>query len=120
GRGDRGAAAGRSGGSAIVIDLHSHSTMSDGTDSPTRVVQLAGEAGLSALALTDHHTLAPLPEARAAAGAYPLRLVPGCEISCELAGRAPGTMHLLVFFVDDAPGELRDRLPNPQVGREKK
>ena len=36
-----------------MIDLHSHSTMSDGTDSPTRVVQLAGEAGLSALALTD-------------------------------------------------------------------
>ena len=74
--------------------------MSDGTDSPTRVVQLAGEAGLSALALTDHDTLDHVPEARAAAGAYPMRLVPGCEISCELGGRAPGTMHLLVFFVD--------------------
>jgi 3',5'-nucleoside bisphosphate phosphatase len=100
-----------------VIDLHSHSTMSDGTDSPTRVVELAGEAELSALALTDHDTLEHLPEARAAAGAYPLRLVPGCEISCELAGRAPGAMHLLVFFVDDAPGQLCDRLAELQAAR---
>jgi predicted metal-dependent phosphoesterase TrpH len=100
-----------------VIDLHSHSTMSDGTDSPTRVVQLAGEAGLAALALTDHDTLDHLPEARAAAEAQSLRLVPGCEISCELSGRAPGTMHLLVFFVDDAPGELRDRLAALQEAR---
>jgi 3',5'-nucleoside bisphosphate phosphatase len=100
-----------------VIDLHSHSTMSDGTDSPTRVVQLAGEAGLAALALTDHDTLDHVPEARAAAEAQSLRLVPGCEISCELSGRAPGTMHLLVFFVDDAPGELRDRLAALQEAR---
>jgi 3',5'-nucleoside bisphosphate phosphatase len=100
-----------------VIDLHSHSTMSDGTDSPTRVVQLAREARLSALALTDHDTLDHLPEARAAAGAYQLRLVPGCEISCELAGRAPGTMHLLVFFVDDVQGELCDRLAELQQAR---
>jgi len=100
-----------------VIDLHSHSTMSDGTDSPARVVQLAGEAGLLALALTDHDTLDHVPEARVAAGAYRLRLVPGCEISCELAGRAPGTMHLLVFFVDDAPGELCDRLAALQTAR---
>jgi 3',5'-nucleoside bisphosphate phosphatase len=91
--------------------------MSDGTDSPTRVVQLAGEAGLAALALTDHDTLDHLPEARAAAEAQSLRLVPGCEISCELSGRAPGTMHLLVFFVDDAPGELRDRLAALQEAR---
>jgi 3',5'-nucleoside bisphosphate phosphatase len=103
-----------------VIDLHSHSTMSDGTDSPTRVVQLAGEAGLAALALTDHDTLDHLPEARAAAEAQSLRLVPGCEISCELSGRAPGTMHLLVFFVDDAPGELRDRLAALQEARNKR
>jgi 3',5'-nucleoside bisphosphate phosphatase len=100
-----------------VIDLHSHSTMSDGTDTPSRVVQLAGEAGLSALALTDHDTLDHVPEARAAADARALRLVPGCEISCELAGRAPGTMHLLVFFVDDTPGELRHRLTALQEAR---
>jgi 3',5'-nucleoside bisphosphate phosphatase len=100
-----------------VIDLHSHSTMSDGTDSPKRVVELAEEAGLSALALTDHDTLDHVPEARAAAKARGMRLVPGCEISCELAGRAPGSMHLLVFFVDDGAGELQERLAALQAAR---
>jgi predicted metal-dependent phosphoesterase TrpH len=100
-----------------VIDLHSHSTMSDGTDTPTEVVRLACEAGLSAMALTDHDTLDHVAEARAAADARGLRLVPGCEISCELGGRAPGSMHLLVFFVDDGPGELQSRLAALQVAR---
>jgi len=100
-----------------VIDLHSHSTMSDGTDPPSTVVELAAAAGLSALALTDHDTLDHLPEARAASEAHDMRLVPGCEVSCELAGRAPGSMHLLVFFVDDTPGELQDRLAVLQAAR---
>jgi predicted metal-dependent phosphoesterase TrpH len=100
-----------------VIDLHSHSTISDGTDPPARVVELAADAGVSALALTDHDTLEHLPEARAAAGSAGVRLVPGCEISCDLAGRAPGSMHLLVFFVDDADGELQDRLRALQAAR---
>jgi predicted metal-dependent phosphoesterase TrpH len=84
------------------------------------VVELAASAGLSALAITDHDTLDHLPEARPAAGAQDLRLVPGCEISCELAGRAPGSMHLLVFFVDDAPGELQDRLRELQAARDER
>ena len=100
-----------------MIDLHSHSTMSDGTDTPSEVVNLACDAGLSALALTDHDTLDHVAEARAAADRHGLRLVPGCEISCELAGRAPGTMHLLVFFVDDGPGELQGRLAELQTAR---
>jgi 3',5'-nucleoside bisphosphate phosphatase len=103
-----------------VIDLHSHSTMSDGTDPPARVIELAATAGLSALALTDHDTLDHLPAARAAADAQGLRLVAGCEISCELGGRAPGSMHLLVFFVDDAPGELHDRLRALQAARDER
>ena len=100
-----------------MIDLHSHSTISDGTDTPTEVVRLAGAAGLSALALTDHDTLDHLAEARVAAEEQGLQLVPGCEISCELGGRAPGSMHLLVFFVRDEPGELQDRLAALQVAR---
>jgi predicted metal-dependent phosphoesterase TrpH len=100
-----------------MIDLHSHSTVSDGTDTPAEVVALGAAAGLTALALTDHDTLEHLPEARAAAR-RDLRLVPGCEISCELAGRAPGTMHLLVYFVDESPGPLQDRLGALRAGRE--
>jgi 3',5'-nucleoside bisphosphate phosphatase len=100
-----------------MIDLHSHSTISDGTDAPAEVVALGAAAGLAALALTDHDTLDHLPEARAAAATHGLRLVPGCEISCELDGRAPGSMHLLVYFVDEQPGPLRDRLGVLQAGR---
>lgn len=100
-----------------MIDLHSHSTASDGTDEPAEVVGLAHAAGLSALALTDHDTLEHLAEAKAAAAEHRIRLVPGCEISCELGDRAPGTMHLLVYFADDDPGPLRDRLREMQGGR---
>ena len=103
-----------------MIDLHSHSTMSDGTDAPARVVELAADARLSALALTDHDTLDHLRAARAAAGEHDIRLVAGCEISCELGGRAPGSMHLLVFFVDDAPGELQDHLRALQAARDQR
>jgi len=94
--------------------------MSDGTDPPARVVELAADAGLSALALTDHDTLDHLPAARTAAHAQSVRLVAGCEISCERGGRAPGSMHLLVFFVDDAPGELQDRLRALQAARDER
>jgi len=100
-----------------LIDLHSHSTVSDGTDTPAEVVALGAAAELTALALTDHDTLQHLPEARAAAADHALRLVPACEISCELDGRAPGTMHLLVYFVDESAGPLQDRLGELQAGR---
>ena len=101
-----------------MIDLHSHSTLSDGTDAPARVVALAADAGVDALALTDHDTLDHVAEATAAAGERGIRLVPGCEISCELGERAPGSMHLLVYFVDDEPGPLQDRLGGLQRGRD--
>jgi predicted metal-dependent phosphoesterase TrpH len=100
-----------------VIDLHTHSTISDGTDPPAAVVALAAEARVRALALTDHDTFDHLPAARAAAERSGVELVPGCEISCELDGRAPGTMHLLVYFVDESPGPLRDRMGALQAGR---
>jgi predicted metal-dependent phosphoesterase TrpH len=100
-----------------MIDLHAHSTASDGSDSPTEVVRLAAAAGLEALALTDHDTLEHITEARRAAAAADVRLVPGCEISCELAGRAPGSLHLLVYFVEDEPGPLQDHLVSLQEAR---
>ena len=120
-RADGAGAAGRSGGSTLVIDLHSHSTMSDGTDSPSVVVH-AGRRG-RAVGAGPHRPRHPRPRARRPAPlpvAYPLRLVPGCEISCELAGRAPGTMHLLVFFVDDVAGaSCAYRLAELQAARQR-
>ncbi|MBL8965963.1 MAG: PHP domain-containing protein, partial [Spirochaetaceae bacterium] len=82
-----------------MIDLHSHSTASDGSLSPAALVGLARERGLIALALTDHDTIAGLGEAEAAARDAGLRLVRGVEI--EIAFE-PGEFHLL--GLDLSPG----------------
>lgn len=67
----------------MKIDLHCHSTRSDGTYAPTEVVERAHKAGVDVLALTDHDTLLGIDEARAAAEACNIQLINGVEISCE-------------------------------------
>ena len=67
----------------MKIDLHCHSTCSDGTYAPTEVVQRAQAAGVNVLALTDHDTLAGIDEARAAAEDCGITVINGVEISCE-------------------------------------
>lgn len=66
-----------------IVDLHVHSTASDGTLSPREVVLAAKEAKLAAIALTDHDTVSGIPEARAAADDCGFELVPGIELSTE-------------------------------------
>ena len=97
-----------------MIDLHTHSTASDGSDSPSQLIELAKRNGLTAIALTDHDTVEGLAEARAAAAEVGVRLVQGCELSCEVG---PATMHLLVYFLADTPGPLQDRLQGLQAAR---
>jgi hypothetical protein len=97
-----------------VIDLHAHSICSDGSDTPAELMRLAAGVGLAAVALTDHDTVEGLAEARAAASEAGVCLVQGCEISCEVP---VGTMHLLVYFLDEGPGPLQDRLGALQHGR---
>jgi predicted metal-dependent phosphoesterase TrpH len=77
----------------VRIDLHSHSTASDGTDPPAEVVRRAGEAGLDILALTDHDTLAGHAAARRALPPG-LALVTGMELSCRLDGHS---VHMLAY-----------------------
>lgn len=67
----------------MKIDLHCHSTCSDGTYAPTEVVQRAHAAGVDILALTDHDTLLGIDEARVAADLCGMQLINGVEISCE-------------------------------------
>lgn len=90
-----------------MIDLHTHSTCSDGTDPPARIAELAAAAGCSAVALTDHDTLFGLDEARRRAAELGVTLVPGCEVSCAYRGRNP---HVLVYFVEDGDGPLQEEL----------
>ncbi len=83
-------------GPASVIDLHLHSTASDGTLEPEDVVASAAAAGLCAIALTDHDTLAGVARAQAAGQQHGVRVVGGCEFSVA----APwGEMHLLGYFL---------------------
>jgi predicted metal-dependent phosphoesterase TrpH len=89
------------------IDLHTHSTASDGSYSPRELVRLAKEAGLKAVALTDHDTTDGLTEAVAAGEALGVEVVPGVEISAKHGGN---TMHILGYFLDFHSGELAERL----------
>ena len=66
----------------MKIDLHCHSTRSDGTFSLTEVVDRAHSAGVTVLALTDHDTLLGIDEARIAAESHNMQLINGVEISC--------------------------------------
>lgn len=97
-----------------MIDLHTHSTASDGSDPPAELMEMAASQGLAAVALTDHDTIEGLAEARAAAAGAGIRLVQGCELSCEVGS---ATMHLLVYFLTDGPGPLQDRLSALQASR---
>lgn len=98
-----------------MIDLHVHSNISDGSDPPERIPALAAEAGLSAVALSDHDSLGGVERARQAAGA--VEVVAAVELSCRWP---PGTMHALVYFVEPDDGPLQDRLGRLQQARERR
>ncbi len=79
------------------IDLHIHTTASDGSFSPSEAVSLAGKAGLRAIAMTDHDTADGVEEACAAAKKRGIELVPGIELSVDYKGRG---IHILGYFID--------------------
>ena len=79
------------------IDLHTHSRISDGTDTPTRLVLKALEAGLDVIALTDHDTFDGVPEAAAAGKRVGVRVITGVEMSTAVADRS---VHLLGYGCD--------------------
>ncbi len=89
------------------VDLHIHTTASDGTLTPTEVVQTAIENGLSAIAITDHDTTGGLEEALAAAEGTVLEVVPGIELSAE---HGSGEAHILGYFVDRRDEALQEML----------
>lgn len=105
------------------IDLHAHSTASDGTDTPAELVRAAAGAGLDVVALTDHDTVGGYPAATAALHALDgggLTLVTGAELSCRLGGTG---VHMLAYLFDPREPELHrerelvrdDRVPRAQA-----
>lgn len=107
----------------MAIDLHTHSLVSDGSETPTEVVRRAAAHRLAAVALTDHDILSGISEARRAAADDDIELIPGVELSLDWSEMVPdadqrGGMHLLVLWVDDEPGPLQDRLSDLRLGRD--
>jgi predicted metal-dependent phosphoesterase TrpH len=98
----------------MIVDLHTHSTASDGSDAPARLVELAANIGLGCIALTDHDTQEGLPEAAEAAARLGVDLIPGVELSLDFDD---GGMHLVVLWLEPGEGPLQDRLPTLQDGR---
>ncbi|WP_026875101.1 PHP domain-containing protein [Jiangella gansuensis] len=96
------------------IDLHTHSSVSDGTDRPDVLVRRAKTAGLDVVALTDHDTFEGWSAALAAGEETGVEVVPGVEISTELRGHG---VHLLGYLVDPADRALADELARVRADR---
>jgi predicted metal-dependent phosphoesterase TrpH len=85
----------------MKLDLHVHTSASDGSCDPAQVVALASEAGLDVISITDHDTVAGVPRALEAAAGQSVHVIPGVEMSSTLQDRE---YHILGYFVDpDAP-----------------
>lgn len=98
-----------------MLELHCHTTCSDGTLTPTALVEAAIDAGVTALAITDHDTLAGWKEAQETAAGTGLEIVPGLELSTTEKGRS---LHLLGFYPD--PVKLQPTLDRLQADRHRR
>ncbi|HVM36504.1 MAG TPA: PHP domain-containing protein [Actinomycetota bacterium] len=109
----------------MPIDLHAHTTVSDGGDSPSELIDAAAAAGLSAIAVTDHDNDAGCDEAVARGGTVGIEVVRGVEISCDVddladRGFTPTgrpTMHLLGYFIPEHDNPLSSALAQLQHHR---
>ncbi len=102
------------------IDLHLHSTASDGVNTPSEVVHLALERGLDVIALTDHDTLGGVAEAQRAADGTGLEVIAGIEVSSEGEW---GNLHILGYYVDLENGPLQKMMQamrDSRLGRARK
>jgi len=100
-----------------VIDLHVHSTFSDGSLTPEELVEKAVQAGLSAIALTDHDGMMGIDRFMAACQQHGLRGIPGVEISVDFSG---GTMHMLGYFMRHHDPAVAEALIRLRKGREER
>jgi predicted metal-dependent phosphoesterase TrpH len=101
----------------LYADLHSHTFASDGLQSPTENIRIAIEAGLGAIAITDHDTVAGIDEALAAGKEHGILVVPGVEISTISKGQ---DIHVLGYWVDPHNNRFLQRLMELRVVRAKR
>ncbi|SHN49657.1 PHP domain-containing protein [Desulfovibrio litoralis] len=96
------------------IDLHTHSNCSDGSDSPSELIKKAKKSKLSAIALTDHDTIAGIPEAKTKSQELNIEFIPGCELATEWEF---GEIHILGLWVKHDDKNLINELKELQNAR---
>lgn len=105
------------GESLSTVDLHTHTTASDGVISPAELVELASQRGLRVLAVTDHDSTDGIDEAIAAGQRLGVTVIPGIELGTETEH---GEVHLLGYFIDHRDPALQARLTEFREGRERR
>ena len=100
------------------IDLHMHSTCSDGTMTPSEIVDYAARRGMRIISITDHDTVAHVKEALLAAEERSVEMIPGIEVSAEYESR--GTMHILGYFIDHTNEDMNKMLRRFREGRDER
>ena len=101
----------------MIIDLHTHTSASDGTFSPEDLVDLAVKKNVKVLAITDHDTISGLSAAKKRAQDYDIEIVGGCELSCS---EKSGWMHILGLFLFDESYKLQNFFSQMQINRGKR
>jgi predicted metal-dependent phosphoesterase TrpH len=102
----------------IEVDLHLHTTYSDGRLTPSELVRLCGRRGLRTIAITDHDSVEGIQEGQEAAREFPgMEVIPGVELSTDVPG---GEVHLLGYFVDAADPDFRSMLATFRENREER
>lgn len=100
------------------VDLHLHTTFSDGRLTPTQLIDLLASRGLKYVAVTDHDSTEGLSEAFAAAAKHPeMTLIPGMELSTEAPG---GECHILAYYLDPQDKDLQESLAGFRSNRDKR
>lgn len=97
-----------------MIDLHVHTTASDGQYTPTQIIEMAAQKEFKAIAITDHDTLAGIPEAKIAAEKYKITLIPGTELNINTRR---GEFHLLGLGIKNESSSMKVLLENLQKNR---
>ncbi len=97
------------------IDLHTHTTASDGTLTPEQLVTEAAALALEVIAITDHDTIAGLAEGLSAGPLYRVEVIPGVEINTDVPG---GEVHILGYYIDASDAALQAELTRLREGRE--
>lgn len=100
-----------------LVDLHTHSTFSDGRYTPTQLVEEAAAKGITVLSITDRDSWNGVAEAKAAAEKHGIKIITGVELGSQVNGES---VHILAYHVDTNNQALHDKMDEMRHGRERR